>query len=309
LMLPNRLVLAPLSGYAAQDGLVDERYLAQLKGHAGAGLVMTEVAAVSREGRITPGCAGMYDASHARAWQDLVECIHTCSSTRIGMRLGHAGRRGATRTREMGMDRPLHIGNWPLLSASPLPYTPYSQVPKEMDRADMQQVIADFVRAAEMARDAHFDLLQLHMAHGYLLASFLSPLTNQRHDEYGGEREGHMRFPLEVFAAVRAVWPEDRPLAVALGVTDQVKGGFCVEDAVLFAVKLKEHGCDIVEVLAGQTTLQSEPVYGSGFLTPLSDRIRNEAAIPTMVGGYLTTSNDANTIIAAGRADLCIMQL
>jgi anthraniloyl-CoA monooxygenase len=184
-----------------------------------------------------------------------------------------------------------------------------SQVPKEMDRADMDRVCNEFVQAAQMAREANFDLLQLHMAHGYLLASFLSPLTNLRTDEYGGNLEQRMRFPLEVFDAVRVVWPEDKPLSVALSATDCVKGGFGVEDAVVVAKVLKAHGCDIIEVQAGQTTLESEPAYGRGFLTPLSDRVRNEAGIPTMVGGYLTTSNEVNTIVAAGRAELCIMEM
>jgi anthraniloyl-CoA monooxygenase len=177
-----------------------------------------------------------------------------------------------------------------------------------MDRADMEQVCNDFVRAAQMAQEAGFDMLQLHFAHGYLLASFLSPLTNLRCDEYSGDLEQRMRFPLEVFDAVRAAWPQDKPISVALSVTDCVKGGFDVEDAVSVARKLKEHGCDMIEVLAGQTTLDAGPAYGRGFLTAFSDQVRNEAVIPTIVGGYLTTSDEVNTILAAGRADLCIME-
>jgi anthraniloyl-CoA monooxygenase len=194
------------------------------------------------------------------------------------------------------------------MSASAIPYAPWSQVPKEMDRADMDRVRDQFVQAARLADEAGFDLLQLHFAHGYLIASFLSPLTNKRNDEYGGERENRMRYPLEVFDAVRAAWPEEKPISVALSATDYVKGGFDVDDAVAVARVLKEHGCDLIEVLAGQTTVDGEAPYGRGFLTPLSDRIRNEAGIPTMVGGFLTTSNEANTILAAGRADLCIME-
>src|SRR5260221_245565 len=183
----------------------------------------------------------------------------------------------------------------------------HSQVPMEMDRADMDRVREDFVRAAKMAHEAGFDLLQLHFAHGYLLASFISPLTNVRSDEYGGDLEQRMRFPLEVFDAVRAAWPQDKPIAVALSATDYARDGLEVDDAVIAARRLKAHGCDIIAVLAGQTTGDSEPAYGRGFLTPLSDRIRNEAAIPTMVGGYLTKSDEVNTILAAGRADLCII--
>ena len=223
--------------------------------------------------------------------------------------MNHAGRRGSTRPRTEGLDRPLKQGNWPLLSASPLPYTSQSQIPKEIDCAGMDQVRNDFLRSTRLAQQANFDLLQLNFAHGYLLASFLSPLTNQRGDEYGGTLEQRMRFPLEVFDAVRALWPEDKPICVALSATDCVKGGFTIEDAVTVAAALKAHGCDLIEVQAGQTTPDGEPAYGRGFLTLLSDRVRNEAGISTMVGGYLTTSNEVNTILAAGRADLCIMNV
>ncbi len=275
---------------------------------AGIGLVLTELAAVSPEGRIAPDSPGMYDAGHLLTWARLVESVHTHSSARIAIQLGHAGRRGSTRPRSQGLDRPLRAGNWPLLSASPLPYAaPWSQVPKAMDRTDMQRVCADFVHAAHMAQEANFDLLQLHFAHGYLLASFLSPLTNQRDDEYGGTLEQRMRYPLEVFDAVRTAWPEHKPISVAFSTHDYKKNGFTIEEAVAFARTLKAHGCDIINVLAGQTTIDSEPTYGRGFLTALSDRIRNEAGIPTMVGGYLTTSDEVNTVLAAGRADLCIM--
>ncbi len=274
----------------------------------GADLVLTEPVAVSAEGRITPDCAGLYTAQHAEVWAELVAGVHHFSPAKVAIQLGHAGRRGSTRPRVEGLDRPLRQGNWSLLSASSIPYTPQSQVPKEMDRTDMERVRDDFVHAVQMAQEADFDLLQLHFAHGYLLASFLSPLTSLRCDEYGGDLEHRMRFPLEVFDAVRAVWPKEKPISVALSVTDCVKGGFTVEDAVIVARVLKAHGCDMIMVLAGQTTLESEPAYGRGFLTPLSDRVRNEAGIPTMVGGYLTTSNEVNTILAAGRADLCIVE-
>jgi len=251
----------------------------------------------------------MYDQTHLAAWAGIVESIHSTSPAKIAIQLNHAGRRGSTRPRTEGLDRPLKQGNWPLLSASPLSYTPQSQIPKEIDCAGMDQVRNDFLRSTRLAQQANFDLLQLNFAHGYLLASFLSPLTNQRKDEYGGPLEQRMRFPLEVFDAVRALWPEDKPISVVLSATDCVKGGFTVEDVVTVARVLKAHGCDLIEVRAGQTTPDGEPAYGRGFLTPLSDRIRNEAGIPTMVGGYLTMSNEVNTILAAGRADLCIMNL
>jgi len=275
---------------------------------ASVGLLMSELVAVSAGGRITPDCPGIYDEALAAAWAQIAEAVHVHSSTKIAIQLGHAGRRGSTRPRAAGLDRPLREGNWPLLAASPLPYTPQSQVPRQMDSADMEQVRNDFVRAAQIAQEAGFDMLQLHFAHGYLLASFLSPLTNLRCDEYGGDLEHRMRFPLEVFDAVRASWPQDKPISVALSATDCVKGGFAVEDGVTVARKLKEHGCDMIEVLAGQTTLDAEPAYGRGFLTAFSDRLRNEAAIPTIAGGYLTTSDEINTILAAGRADLCIIE-
>jgi anthraniloyl-CoA monooxygenase len=221
--------------------------------------------------------------------------------------LGHAGRRGSTRPRAEGPDRPLREGGWPLVAASPVPYAPGGRTPAELDRAGMDGVRDSFVRAARMADEAGFDLLQLHFAHGYLLAGFLSPLTNLREDDYGGDPERRARFPLEVLDAVRAAWPESKPLSVAMSVTDCAKGGLEIEDGVGMARLFKSHGCDLIAVLAGQTTIDSDPSYGRGFLTPLSDRVRNEAGIATLVGGYLTTSNDVNTILAAGRGDLCIM--
>jgi anthraniloyl-CoA monooxygenase len=309
LALVNRLVLSPLSTCPAQDGIPHDAYAAQLTGSAlyGAGLVLTEPTSVSVQGRVTPACAGMYDETHVAAWARIVESIHAASPAKIAIQLNHAGRRGSTRPRTEGLDRPLKQGNWPLLSASPLPYTPQSQLPQELDRAAMDQVRNDFVRATQLAQEANFDLLQLNFAHGYLLASFLSPLTNLRSDEYGRVLEQRLRFPLEVFDAVRVAWPADKPISVAISASDYVKGGFTIEDAVSVTQVLKARGCDIVEVRAGQTTIDGEPAYGRAFLTPLSDQVRNEAGIPTMIGGYLTTSNEVNTILAAGRADLCIM--
>jgi anthraniloyl-CoA monooxygenase len=275
---------------------------------AGAGLVLAPLAAVSAEGRITLGCAGLYRPEHLEAWRQLVARVHAQAGTLVTLRLGHAGRRGATRPRASGLDRPLRAEAWPLLAPSALPYTPRSQVPRAMERGDMDQVREDFVRAARMAAEAGCDLLELHLAHGYLLASFLSPLTNRRADAYGGTLENRMRYPLEVLDAVRAVWPAERPLAVALGATDWAPGGLDVDDAISIAAALKAHGCDLIEVLGGQTTPDAEPPYGRGFLTALGDRMRNGARIPTLVGGYLTTTGEINAMLAAGRADLCIME-
>jgi anthraniloyl-CoA monooxygenase len=273
----------------------------------GAGLLLTRIVAVSSEGRITPDDPCLYTTEHLADWRRFVEHARSISSTRLAIQLGHAGRRGSTRLRISALDLPLRTGNWPLLAPSPIPYTPYSQVPRAMSREDMQHVLESFVQAARLADEAGFDILQLHCARGYLLASFLSPLTNQRSDEYGGDLARRMRYPLEVFDAVRAAWPEQKPLAVTLQASDGVKGGLTVDDALAIARQLKEHGCDLLEVQAGQTTTESELPYGPGYLTAMSARLRNEAGLPTMLGGYLTTSNEINTILAAGRGDLCIV--
>ncbi|MFL5733056.1 MAG: FAD-dependent monooxygenase [Chloroflexia bacterium] len=308
LVLPNRVVVSPILGCPAVEGVPGEGHERMLGEGAlgGAGLVMTEICSVSAEGRITPGDVGMYAEEHRAAWARIIEWVHA-GGAKAGAQLGHAGRRGATRPRVEGPDRPLREGAWPLVAASPIPYTPRSQVPAEIDRAGMEAVREAFTRAARLADEAGFDWLQLHFAHGYLLAGFLSPLTNMREDEYGGDMEGRARFPLEVFDSVRAACPEGKPVSVALSVADCARGGLEVEDGVEVAKLLKSHGCDLIAVLVGQTTLDADPSYGRGFLTPLSDRVRNGAGIATMVGGYLTTSNDVNTILAAGRGDLCIV--
>ena len=309
--LANRVVLSCLPTDSARAGIADEATRAQFQtlASAGAALVLTEPVAVSAEGRVTSGCAGLYTEEHAALWSRLTQTVRDGDgSIRLGIRLGHAGRRGSARPRWGGLDRPLHEGSWPLLSASPIPYVPGGQVPKEMDRADMESVCEAFVRATRMADEAGFDLVQLFFAHGYLVASFISPLTNRRRDAYGGSLENRMRFPLEILDAVRAVWPAAKPLSVAISATDWQKGGSDLEEAVVVAGMLKEHGCDLVEVLAGQTTLEAEPVYGPYVLTSFSDRIRNEAHVPTLTGGYLTTTDEINTILAAGRGDLCILE-
>ncbi len=307
LTLSNRIVASPRCECAAHDGAPGDCQAEAIVGAAsGAGLVLTGICAVSPEGRITPGDTGMYDARHEAAWASVVEQAHDRRG-HIAVQIGHAGRRGSTRPRAEGLDRPLREGNWPLLSASALPYTPCSQLPKEMGRADMDLVRENFVQAARMAGRAGFDMLQLHFADGYLLASFLSPLTNVRQDSYGGDLEGRLLCPIEVFDAVRAVWPSQKPLSVTLTASDCSKGGLEVEDAIAIARALKEHGCDLIDVRAGQTVPDGDPAYGRGYLTSYSERLRNGAGVPTMVGGYLSTSNEVNTVLAAGRGDLCIV--
>lgn len=309
LTLTNRVALSPVSTGAAREGLPNETHHQQLlhRAKSGAGLVLTEPVAVTAEGRITSGDAGLYCAEHQAAWAKIVEAVHHESLARLGLQLNHAGRRGSTQPRRLGLDRPLRRGNWPLLSASALPYTAYSQTPKAMDRADMDQVRAAFVQAAKMAAEIGFDWLQLHFGHGYLLGSFLSPLTNQRQDEYGGSPEKRLRFPVEVLDAVRAAWPAEKPLSVALNATDWARGGLDVDEAVTIAHTLKAHGCDLIEVLAGQTASEMQPTYDTYFLAPYSEQIRHEARLPTMIGGGLTLTDQVNSVLAAGRADLCVM--
>ncbi|HEV3176265.1 MAG TPA: bifunctional salicylyl-CoA 5-hydroxylase/oxidoreductase [Stellaceae bacterium] len=309
LVLENRVVVSPMCQYSAEDGLIDDWHLVHLGSRAvgGAGLVMAEMTDVSREGRISPGCAGLYKPEHARAWKRVVDFVHQNSRAKIGMQLAHAGRKGSTRKLWEGIDEPLPAGNWPLISASPLPYLPYSQVPRPMERRDMDAVRDDFARAARLADEAGFDMIELHFAHGYLLASFLSPLTNRRTDEYGGGLENRLRFPLEVFDAVRAAWPKHKPMSVRISGTDWMPGGFDGVDAVGVAKALKARGCDIVDVSAGQTVPDQKPRYGRLFQTPYSDRVRREAEIPTMTVGNISTWADVNSILVAGRADLCVL--
>jgi anthraniloyl-CoA monooxygenase len=309
LVIPNRVVVSPMCQYSAEDGTPDDWHLVHLGSRAlgGAGLVMTEMTDVSRDGRISPGCTGMYKPEHVGAWKRVVDFVHEHSAAKIGLQLAHAGRKGSTRLMWEGIDEPLENGNWQIVAPSPIPYLPHSQVPKPMDRADMDQVRADFVRAARMAEQAGFDIIELHFAHGYLLASFLSPLTNKRTDEYGGTIEHRMRFPLEVFDAVRAVWPQAKPISVRVSATDWMPDGFTPDDAVILARALKGRGCDIVDVSAGQTVPEAKPVYGRLFQTPFADRVRHEADIPTMTVGNISSWSDVNSILAAGRADLCVL--
>jgi len=309
LVLSNRVVVSPMCQYVADDGMPNEWHLVHLGTRAigGAGLVFTEMTDISREGRISPGCTGMYKPEHVKAWKRIVEFIRLNTSSKIGVQLGHAGRKASTQRMWEGMDEPLPEGNWPIISASPLPYFPYSQVPKEMTRADMDAVKEHFVRAAQMSDEAGFDLLELHCAHGYLLASFISPLTNARTDAYGGSLENRMRFPLEVFDAVRGAWPDHKPMSVRISAVDWAPGGLQPADAVAVARLLKAHGCDITDVSAGQTVADAKPQYGRQFQTPFADRIRHEVGIATMAVGNISSYQDVNTILAAGRADLCVL--
>jgi anthraniloyl-CoA monooxygenase len=295
--------------YSAEDGTPNDWHLVHIGSRAlgGAGLVITEMTDVARDGRITPGCAGLYTPEHAAAWKRVVDFVHANSFAKIGIQLAHAGRKGSTRLAWEGIDEPLADGNWPLVAASAIPYLPHSQVPKAMDRADMDRVRDEFVRAARLADEAGFDLIEIHCAHGYLLASFLSPLTNRRSDEYGGSLENRARYPLEVFEAVRAAWPAKKPMSVRLSATDWADGGFTPADAVAVAKRFKEAGCDIVDVSAGQTVADAKPVYGRLFQTPFADRVRHEAEMPTMTVGNISSWADVNAILAAGRADLCVL--
>jgi anthraniloyl-CoA monooxygenase len=305
--LANRVVVSPMCQYSARDGTPNDWHLMHLGARAvgGAGLIITEMSAPIRDGRITPGCAGMYKPSHIRAWKRVVDFVHEHSAAKICLQLGHAGRKGSTQLGWQEMDRPLPDGNWPLLSASPVPYFSDSQVPREMNRLEMDLVRDSFAQAAEMALKSGFDMLELHFAHGYLLASFLSPFTNRRIDEYGGSLENRLRFPLEVFDAVRAVWPSDKPMSVRISATDWIEDeGLTGNDSVEIARALKEHGCDIVDVSSGQTAPESKPVYGRMFQASFAEQIRLEVGIPTMAVGAITSADQVNTILASGRADL-----
>ena len=305
--LPNRIVVSPMAMYSAADGEPNDFHLVHLGARAmgGAALVFGEMTCVSPDARITPGCLGLWNERQAAGWKRMVEFVHANSVAKFGIQLGHAGRKGSTKVAWEGIDRPLDGGNWPLISASPIPYLKESQVPKAMDRADIERVTRDFVRATELAAGTGADWLELHCAHGYLLSSFLSPLTNLRDDEYGGSHENRARFPLDVFRAIRAVWPADKPISVRLSCHDWTDGGNTPEDAAIFAEMFKQAGADLIDCSSGQVSKAEQPVYGRLFQTPFSDKIRNEIRIPTIAVGAISEADHANSIIAAGRADLC----
>ncbi len=309
LTLPNRVVVSPMCMYSAADGLVSDFHLVHLGARAlgGAGLVFTEMTDISADGRITPGCAGMYRSEHRDAWKRVVDFVHAQGS-RIAVQLAHAGRKGSVEP-PWGprADQPLIQGGWELIAPSPIPWTEGDQTPREMTRADMDRVRDDFVRAVGWAVEAGFDMVELHCAHGYLLSSFLTPVSNRRTDDYGGSLENRLRFPLEVFAAMRAAWPDEKPMSVRLSATDWVEDGITPEESVAIARAFADAGCDLIDVSAGQTTPEARPVYGRMFQTPLSDRIRNEAGVATMAVGNIYEPDHVNGILAAGRADLCAL--
>jgi anthraniloyl-CoA monooxygenase len=308
LTLANRVVVSPMDMYAAENGLVSDFHLVHLgsRGIGGAGLVMTEMVCVSADGRITPGCGGLYRDDHVVGWRRIVDFVHGHGDARIGCQIGHSGRKGATKVLWEGDHVPID-DPWELLAPSCLPYFSISPVPREMDRADMDTVRNQFVAATLRADEAGFDLLEVHMAHGYLLSSFLSPLTNRRTDEYGGDLAARARFPLSVFDACRAVWPAHKPMSVRISATDWYDGGFTGDDAVALAQLLHDHGCDLVDVSTGQVWPEQTPAYGRSYQTPFADRIRGEVGIATMAVGAISSHEDVNTIILAGRADLCAL--
>ncbi|WFR99918.1 bifunctional salicylyl-CoA 5-hydroxylase/oxidoreductase [Rhizobium tumorigenes] len=305
--LPNRLVVSPMAMYSAKDGLINDFHMVHLGARAlgGAGLIFAEMTCVSPDARITPGCLGLWNEEQAAGWRRVVDFIHGNGDAKVGIQIGHAGRKGSTKLAWDGIDQPLTDGNWPLISASAIPYLKNSQLPKAMDRADMDRVKADHVRSVELAVTTGADWLELHCAHGYLLSSFLSPLTNQRTDEYGGSHENRARYPLEIFAAIRAVWPDDKPISVRLSCNDWADGGNTPEDAAIFAQMFKDAGADLIDCSSGQVSKEEKPVYGRLFQTPFSDKIRNEIGIPTIAVGAISEADHANSIISAGRADLC----
>jgi len=309
LVLPNRVAVSPMCQYSAVDGMPNDWHLVHLGTRAmgGAGLVFAEMTDVSAPARISPGCTGIYTDEQAAAWKRIVDFVHGQSPAKIAMQLGHAGRKASTRLSWEGDNEPLPEGNWPILAPSAIPYFPHSQVPAAMTRADMDRTLEDYANATRRAIRAGFDLLEIHMAHGYLLASFISPLTNRREDAYGGSLEHRMRFPLEVFDTVRAIWPAERPMSVRISAVDWLPEGHGPEDSVEVARMLQAHGCDIVDVSAGQTIPDQRPVYGRLFQTPFADRIRHEVGIATMAVGNISSYADVNTILAAGRADLCLL--
>lgn len=307
--LANRVVVSPMATYSARDGMPNDFHLVHLGARAlgGAGLVFTEMACVTPQGRITPGCAGMWSDAQMRAWARIVDFVHRESEARICLQLGHSGPKGSTQLGWEEIDAPLPAENWEVIAPSAIPWSPANQVPRAMTRADMDAVREAFVQAARRAAQAGFDMLELHAAHGYLLSAFISPLTNQRTDDFGGPFENRLRFPLDVFRAMRAAWPAEKPMSVRISASDWVEGGITGDDAVAIALAFKAAGADLIDVSAGQTSIRAQPVYGRMFQTPFADRIRNEAGIPTMAVGNITEPDHLNAIIAAGRADLCAL--
>ena len=307
-VLKNRVVVSPMAQYSAVDGLPADYHLVHLGARAmgGAAMVFTEMTCVSADARITPGCPGLYKPEHTEGWKRIVNFVHQNTDAKIAVQIGHAGAKGATKLAWDGIDKPVDSDGWPLISASPNQYLKgVSQTSREMTREDMDRVKADFVRSTQEAEKAGFDWLELHAAHGYLLSSFISPITNKRTDEYGGSLKNRMRYPLEVFKAIREVWPKGKPISVRISASDWIEGGITPDDAVEIARAFKDAGADMIDCSSGQVTKDEKPVYGRMFQTPFSDQIRNEVGIMTIAVGAIFEADNINTIIAAGRADLC----
>jgi len=305
--LQNRVVVSPMAQYRAKAGMPDNWHLVHYGARAlgGAGLIFTEMTCVSDVGRITPGCTGLWNDEQAAAWRPIVDFVHEETSAKIAMQLGHSGRKGSTQLGWDAIDYPLPSGNWPLMAPSALPYRRgVNQVPQEMNRHDMDRVLAQFVAAAQRSAKVGFDWLELHMAHGYLLASFLSPFTNRRRDAYGGDLSRRLRYPMEVFEAVRAVWPDSKPMSVRVSATDWIEGGQTPDETLEIARALKAAGCDVLDVSSGQTDPESTPVYGRMFQAQFSEQIRLLAKMPTMAVGAITSADQVNTLLVSGRADL-----
>ncbi|MGH7553504.1 MAG: bifunctional salicylyl-CoA 5-hydroxylase/oxidoreductase [Longimicrobiales bacterium] len=309
MVLENRVAVSPMDMYCADDGIPNDFHQVHLGGLAlgGAALVFTEMTCVSPDARISLGCTGMYAPVHGAAWKRIVDFVHDWTPAKICFQVGHSGRKGSTKKMWEGMDEPLDEGNWDVIAPSALPWSPRNPEPRAMTHEDMAQVRAEFVRATEMAAACDFDMLELHCAHGYLLSSFITPLSNQRDDEYGGCLENRLRFPLEVLRAMRSAWPQDRPMSVRISATDWVERGIDSDEGVAIARAMGDAGADIIHVSTGQTSTESKPVYGRMFQTPFSDRIRNETGLPTIAVGNITEPDQVNAIIAAGRADICAL--
>jgi anthraniloyl-CoA monooxygenase len=309
LELKNRVIVSAMDMYSAIDGVPDDFHLVHIgsKALGGAALVMTEMVCVSPAGRITPGCAGMYAPEHEAGWRRIVEFVHDHTTAHIGLQLGHSGRKGSTKLMWEGMDEPLPEGNWEVCAPSAIPYSAQNQVPHALTIAEMNEIREQFVEAAVAGARAGFDLLELHCAHGYLLSSFISPISNQRNDGYGGTFEKRLRFPLEVFDAVRDVWPSEKPVSVRISATDWHQGGIDVDDAVTIARAFTAHGADAIDVSTGQVTRDERPAFGRSYQTPFADRIRNEVGIATIAVGVISSYDDVNSIVLAGRADLCAL--
>ncbi|MBB2915309.1 anthraniloyl-CoA monooxygenase [Streptosporangium becharense] len=310
LHLANRVVVSPMDMYKAVDGMPSDFHLVHLGGKAlgGAGLVMTEMVCVSDTGRITPGCAGIWTDAQADKWRQVTDFVHAESQSKIGLQLGHSGRKGSTRLMWEGIDQPLESGNWELVAPSPIPYAEgVNQVPRELSVEEMAEITRQFADAARRADAAGFDLLELHCAHGYLLSSFISPVTNQRTDAYGGSLDNRLRYPLEVFAAIRQVWPAHKPMTVRISATDWIEDGITGDDAVHIARAFADAGAAAIDVSTGQVAPHERPAFGRSYQTPFADQIRNKVGIPTIAVGVISSYDDVNSLLLAGRADLCAL--